>query len=97
MLAGCALALLACSGPALLVRNGALPSFNTNIEIWPGTALSIHSVSAPVCSTAAHCPYQIKIQPALSIWLIWQEHEHGNVDTLGRRLLYIAMPERVTR
>jgi hypothetical protein len=94
-LACCALALamLACGGPALLARNGALPTFDADVAIWPGTRLTIHSTSARACSTAAHCPYQIKIQSALSIWVIYQVHRRGNVDTFGRRLLYIPMKE----
>ena len=92
-----ALALLVCGGPALLARNGALPTFHTDIPIWPGTTLTVHSVSATPCSTAARCPYQIKIQSALSIWLIYQARRRGNVDTFGRRLLYIPVAEPVTR
>src|SRR5438477_8253365 len=85
-----ALALLACGGPALLAHNGALPQFDADIQIWPGTTLTIHSSSARACSPAARCPYQIKIQSALSIWLIYQVHRRGNADTYGRRLLYIS-------
>jgi hypothetical protein len=94
-LAGCVLtlALLACGGPALLARNGTLPPFDADIQIWPGTMLTLHSTSARTCGTAARCRYQIKIQSALSIWLIWQEHQHGNIDTVGRRLLYIPVAE----
>jgi hypothetical protein len=99
MPACCALALvsLACGGPALLAHNGALPAFDADISIWPGTTLTIHSTPARACGTAAHCPYQIKIQPALSIWLIYQVRRRGNVDTLGRRLLYIPVTEPVIR
>ena len=37
VLAGCTLALvlLACAGPALLARNGVLPSFDGDIQLWP--------------------------------------------------------------
>ena len=92
-----ALVLLACGGPALLARNGALPPFNADIQIWPGTTLTLHSSSARTCGTAAHCPYQIKIESALSIWLIYQVQRRGNVDTFGRRLLYIPIAEPATR
>jgi hypothetical protein len=92
-----ALALLACGGPALLARNGALPTFDADLQIWPGTRLTIHSTSAGACGTAAHCPYQIKIQSALSIWLIYQVQRRGNVETFGRRLLYIPVADPVTR
>ena len=92
-----ALVLLACGGPALLARNGALPPFDADIQIWPGTTLTLHSSSARTCGTAARCPYQIKIESALSIWLIYQVQRRGNVDTFGRRLLYIPMAEPVTR
>lgn len=99
VLAGCTLALvlLACGGPVLLARNGALPSFDADIQIWPGTSLAIHSTSARACAVAARCPYQIKIQSALSIWLLWQVHEHGSADTVGRRLLYIPVAEPVAK
>ena len=99
VLACCALvlALLACGGPVLLARNGALPSFDADIPIWPGTTLTIHSTAARACAVAARCPYQLKIQSALSIWLLWQVHEHGSADTVGRRLLYIPVEESVTR
>jgi hypothetical protein len=83
------LALLACGGPALLARYGALPSFDADIQLWQGVTLSLHSTSARACSIAARCPHQIKIQSALSIWLIWQTRQRGNADTFGRRLLYI--------
>jgi hypothetical protein len=91
VLACCALVLapLACGGPALLVRNGALPPFDADIPLWQGTTLTLHSTSARACGTASRCPHQSKIQSALSIWLIFQVRRRGNVDTLGRRLLYI--------
>jgi hypothetical protein len=89
-----ALALLACGGPALLARNGALPAFDADIQIWPDTTLTIHSTSARACSTAARCPYQIKIQSALSIWLIYQVHHRSNVDTFGKRLVYILAQDQ---
>ena len=92
-----ALALLACGGPVLLAHNGTLPPFNADIPIWPGTTLTIHSASARACGTAAHCPFQIKIQSALSIWLISEVRQRGNVETIGRRLLYVPMDEPVTR
>ena len=88
-----ALVLLTCGGPVLLARNGALPAFDADIQIWPGTALVIHSTSARACAVAARCPYQIKIQSALSIWLIYQVRRRGNADTFGRRLLYIPVAE----
>ena len=99
VLAGCALALalLACSGPALLARNGALPEFDADIQIWPGTMLTIHSTSARACAVAARCPHQIRIQSALSIWLIWQTRQRGNLDTFGRRLLYIPAAEPISQ
>src|SRR3954471_23043392 len=99
VLACCAitLALLVCVGSALLARNGALPQFDADIQIWPGTTLTIHSTSARACAVAARCPYQIKIQSALSIWLISEVHQRGNVETNGRRLLYISLEEPVTR
>ena len=89
-----ALVLLACGGPALLARNGRLPSFDADIQLWQGTTLTLHSTAARACGTAARCPHQIQIQPALSIWLIWQERQRGNVDTFGRRLLYIPAAEQ---
>src|SRR3954453_6711883 len=85
-----ALVLLACGGPALLARNGGLPSFDADIQLWQGTTLTLHSTAAPACDTAASCPYQIKIQSALSIWLISEVRQRGNIETFGRRLLYIA-------
>ena len=88
-----ALVLLACGGPALLARNGALPPFDADIQIWPDTTLTLHSSSARTCGTAARCPYQIKIESALSIWLIYQVQRRGNVDTFGRRLLYIPIAD----
>jgi len=99
VLACCALALvlLACGGPALLARNGALPPFDADIQIWPGTTLTLHSSSARSCSPASRCPHQIKIQSALSIWLIYQVRRRGNVDTFGRRLLYIPVVEPVSQ
>jgi hypothetical protein len=99
VLACCALALvlLACGGPVLLARTGALPPFDADIQIWPGTTLTIHSTSARACGTASRCPYQVKIESALSIWLIYQVRRRGNVDTLGRRLLYIPLAEPVAR
>jgi hypothetical protein len=89
------LALLACGGPALLARNGSLPSFDADIPLWRGTTLTLHSRSARACGTAAHCPYQIKIQSALSIWLISEERQRGKLETFGRRLLYIPATEPV--
>jgi hypothetical protein len=91
------LALLACGGPALLAHHGALPAFDADIPIWPGTTLAIHSTSARACAIAARCPYQIKIQSALSIWLICEVRQRGNVETMGRRLLYVPVAEGVTR
>ena len=84
-----ALALLACGAPALLARTGALPPFDADIQIWQGTTLTLHSTSARACSIASRCPHQIKIQSALSIWLICEVRQRGNVDAFGRRLLYI--------
>ncbi|MEO7910233.1 MAG: hypothetical protein ABIV47_11340 [Roseiflexaceae bacterium] len=91
VLAGCllVLALLACVGPALLAREGTLPSFDADIQLWQDTTLTLHSRSARTCGTASRCPYQIKIQSALSIWLISKVHRQGNMETFGRRLLYI--------
>ena len=99
VLSCCALALvlLACGGPALLARNGALPPFDADIQIWPGTTLTLRGSSARACGTASRCPHQIKIQSALSIWLIYQVRRRGNVDTFGKRLLYIPVAEPVTR
>ncbi len=96
VLAGCTLALvlLACAGPALLARTGALPSFDADIQLWPGTTLTLRSTSARACGAAASCPYQIKIQSALSIWLISQGRRQGNMETFGRRLLYIPAAEQ---
>ena len=91
------LVLLACGGPALLARNSTLPSFDADIQILPGTTLTIHSASARACGTAARCPYQIKIESALSIWLIYQVRRRGNIDTFGRRLLYIPVAEPASR
>jgi len=95
-LVGCTLVLvlLACAGPALLARNGALPSFNANIQLWQGTTLTLHNTSAQACGTAASCPYQLKIQPALSIWLISEGRRHDTIDTSGRRLLYIPAADQ---
>ena len=92
MVVGCALAtaLLACCGPALLVRQGALPPFHADLQLWQGTTLTLHSTGADACKVAARCPHQIGIQPALSVWLIWQTHRRGNVEVFGRRLLYLA-------
>ncbi len=99
VLACCALtlALLACGGPALLAHNGALPQFDADIPIWQGAMLTLHSSSARACNIAARCPHQIQIQSALSIWLIYEVRQRGNVDTFGRRLLYIQAAEPVTR
>jgi hypothetical protein len=96
VLVGCtlALALLACTGPALLARNGALPSFDATIQLWQGTTLTLHSTSAQACGTAASCPYQIRVQPALSIWLISEGRRHDGIETSGRRLLYIPAAEQ---
>jgi hypothetical protein len=33
----------------------------------------------------------------LSIWLFYQVRRRGNVDTFGKRLLYIPVAEPVTR
>jgi hypothetical protein len=85
--AGCALALV------LLARNGALPSFDADIQIWPGTTLSIHSTSTRACAVAARCPHQIRIQLVLSIWLIYLVRQRGYLATFGRRLVYIPMAE----
>ena len=84
------LALLACGGTALLARRGALPPFDADIQLWPGSTLTLHSTSTSACDTASRCPYQIKIQPALSIWLISEVRQRGNVETFGRRLIYIS-------
>ena len=92
-----ALVLLACGGPALLARNGTLPAFDADIQIWQGATLTLHSTSARTCGTASGCPYQIKIQSALSIWLISEVRRRGNVETFGRRLLYIPAAEPVSR
>ena len=91
------LALLACGWPVLLARNGTLPPFDTDIQLWQGATLTLHSTSARACGTAARCPHQIKIQSALSIWLIYQVRRRGNVDTFGRRLLYIPAAEPASR
>jgi len=55
-----------------------------------------HSTPISGSGRAARCPYQIKIQSALSIWLIGAERRHGNLETLGRRL-YIQAAEPMTR
>jgi len=91
------LVLLSCGGPALLARSGSLPSFDADIQLWQGTTLTLHSRSARACGTAAHCPYQIKIESALTIWLIREIRQHGKLETLGQRLLYIPMAEPLTR
>jgi hypothetical protein len=91
------LIVLACAGPVLLVRGGALPSFDTDIQLWQGTTLTLHSRSARACGTAASCPYQIKIQSALSIWLISERQQEGSMEKFGRRLLYISAAEPETR
>ena len=84
-----ALVLLVCGGPALLVRAGSLPAFGADIQIWPGATLVVNNTSASACQTASRCMRQIQAEPALSIWLIWQTRRRGNVDKVGRRLLYL--------
>jgi hypothetical protein len=83
------LALLSCGGPVLLARSGSLPSFDADIQLWHGTTLTFHSRSARACGTASRCPYQIKIESALSVWLIREVRQHGKLETFGERLLYI--------
>lgn len=87
------LALLACGGPAVLARQGALPSFRAEIPIWPGATLMLHSTYASACQVASQCLHQLKIQPALSIWLIWKSREGGNLESSGRRILYLPARE----
>jgi len=87
----CALtiALLAFGGPVLLVRNNALPTFEAEVPVWRGATLVLRSTSARACQSVSGCPRQINVQPALSVWLIWQVHQRGNMDVLGQRLLYL--------
>ena len=85
------IALMACSGPVLLVRQGALPTFETEVPIWRGATLVLRSTSARSCQIASTCPRQINLQPALSVWLIWQVRQRGNIDVLGQRLLYLPV------
>jgi hypothetical protein len=93
-----ATALIVCAGPALLARRGGLPAFDAEIQLWQGATLTLHSTSANACGTASRCPHQIKIEPALSVWLIWQVRRRGNVDVFGRRLLFIPVQDdKVTR
>jgi hypothetical protein len=87
------LALLACGGPAVLARQGMLPSFRAEIPVWPGATLMLHSTYASACQIASQCLHQLKIQPALSVWLIWEARERGNIETFGRRILYLPARE----
>ena len=95
MLACCVLmlALLACGGPLVLARQGALPSFEAELPIWPGVKLMLHSTYASACQVASQCIHQLKIQPALSVWLIWEASGRGDVETSGRRILYLPARE----
>ncbi|HEU5103615.1 MAG TPA: hypothetical protein VFU22_31580 [Roseiflexaceae bacterium] len=87
------LALLACSMPAVLAHQGALPSFQAELPVWPGARLMLHSTYASACQTASLCLHQLKIQPALSVWLIWEARERGSVEVFGRRILYLPARE----
>jgi hypothetical protein len=91
------LMLLACGGSVLLARNGRLPAFEADIQVWPGTTLSIHSTGSRACAMAARCPHQINIQSALSVWLIYPARQRGYLDTFGKRLVYIPIAEPVMR